>query len=238
MEMQVDQIVFIILFTRVALFFVMGMYLLYQWSKKDERILTDIPFLMALSFIFMGLGKIFDALLLMTVPAEFDPTGAIPESIAFTFLLTKFRMLFVMLCVVPYIIILGKVWLVGKERYYYPVATLYMGFWGLIIFFAPDYSFLTSLVPFLVIPLIFFGVSFLIIYNKRLIHQVNAFLIGLGFLLIFFSNIGRAVIMGSVQNIMDGWFLAELMDLIVYTVLFASFFVKPFYLKSGDKIPE
>lgn len=220
---------------RTGLFAAMAAYLLVRWRQKPDRFYTDIPFLMAVSFLVMAVVKSIDLALLFSEaarnPVMTDPTT--PEELQ-AFYLLKTRYYLIVFPVAIYVFVLGRVWLYGRKKLQYGLTLAYSALLSLLVLPARNYLELTSALPLFVVPLLIFGISFLLLHYKRSLSQVNCFLLGAGFVAYFVSSLARPLIQSGTGSILAGLILPELVDIVVWTVIFASFLVKPGYLRKAE----
>lgn len=227
---------FVFISIRVGLFFVFSAYLFNKWFHRTDRFYSDIPFLMGLNFLLTGIGKIFDAAFLYIIYSNYGIYGELPHEHEMALLpVFKLRWILLIASVIPYLYVTLKILIAKKPRAVTVFTGCYAIFWSLMISFAPDYDTTKNFLPFVVIPIaLFLGIAFLLIYKRRSLSEVNCLLLGIGFVLLVITSILRPIITEQYESILEGFFIPEILDLMVWAVIFASFLVKPFYISKNE----
>ncbi|GAB4331833.1 MAG: hypothetical protein Kow0069_39370 [Promethearchaeota archaeon] len=118
-----------------------------------------------------------------------------------------------------YFVVLGRAWFAGRERHFAVVAGTYSAAVALALFLAPDYQSLVDLLPLLVLPLAFFGGSFVLLHFKGVKLPVRCLALGTGFLLAFASSVLRPLLQATRASVASGMLVPELVDLVVWSLV-------------------
>ncbi|MFW9772705.1 MAG: hypothetical protein ACFFEO_11170 [Candidatus Thorarchaeota archaeon] len=221
----------IIIIIRIIILSLTTIYLLKKWFKQEAQYLSDIPFLLSLFFLILTFGKAIDLFWDITF-------NLFSETIVL--LLLKIRFIIIVLEVAPLIYLgLEILFFRLEDKYQKLKSKTYMDKLRLriilliviieltAIIITSDYNTLGVMLPFIVIPsLLGIVYIFFLAYRLNRLTVVKPKILTIGFLLYLISNILRPVIQNILGENASYISLAELIDIIVFLVIFMGLYKK------------
>lgn len=217
---------------RIVSCFLFGGFLLFRWWKTEKRYFTDFAFLMSIPLITLGFGKILDLVLYESFGdiATFEEINFIVGDPRFR--LAQVRWLLMLGFSIPVTTLMLTVWLQFKPRLRTLIIVVFSGTWVTLILAARNYATLKLYLPLMVIPpALLSAVTFLIVYRQKRLPELNSLLLGVGYLAFTVTQATRPVFMSLGTPPFGLFALAEVLETIVWTLIFASFVTKPPFLK-------
>jgi hypothetical protein len=227
------QVTYIIII-RIIILSITTFYLLKKWFKQEAQYLSDIPFLLSLFFLILTFGKAVDIFWDMTF-------NIFNEDIVL--LLLKIRFITIILEVAPLIYLGLEIFFFRLEDKFqklknktymnklrFRIITLIVIIELAVVITAPENNMLAILLPVIVIPsLLGIVYIFFLAYRLNRLTVVKPKILMIGFFLYLISNILRPVIQKIFGDNATYISLAELIDIIVFIVIFWGL-----YKKSND----
>ncbi len=220
-------IIIVIIIIRIILLAGMSAYMFKQWFNQEHQYLSDIPFLFALFFLLVIFGKSFDLL--------YNLTYYFTDRFTFLIIL-KVRFLIGALSLSPmYYLSIGMIlfFLSLYEKYkklddkkvsnqiqLITLSIIILLISALIIIFLDDET-NKIILPAIVIPsFLTIVLIFYFAYKNKRLSQVNPLILAIGFSAYLISQIIRPIFQIIFGNEVPFIFFSELLDLIIYFVIF------------------
>ncbi len=222
-----------VIFARMILLSGIAFHLYVKWLKQEHSYLTDIPFLMALSLIFLVFGKglhLLHNLIHFTAP---EIVGLTVLRIRFAIVIMKFLPL---LTIGLYLYLYH-----GYQERPVPkgvkvddhinkvrlrIIILLLAIQMFLILIAADTTVLGILTPVIIIPSLLFIIwTFYLAHKYKRIKQISAGLVTLGFTLYLLSSILRPILQNTLEAL-SYITISETIDLIIYIIIGIGF-MKP-----------
>jgi len=225
----------LVILLRVLIFVIMSYILYKKWLRQEAIYTSDAYFLFALFFTIITAGKILDL---------FWNLAFISESFSadFTLALLKIRFSVIVLNALP-LLFIGLEALITIFNAYIKNMTkkqfnkariiiiiLFLGIVSFIILIAPNIDILRQLLPIVTAgTMIGIVIMFLFMYKNKKLSQAHGLLIGLGFLFAVITSFVRSILNASGAS--TALIYAELLDMLVYFIIFTGFMTKPKYAR-------
>lgn len=228
-------IISLIIIIRMLIFVAMSFILFSKWFKQEAVYTSDAYFLFAVFFAIITAGKILDLFWNLTFISEGFSTE-------FTLVLLKVRFSVIVLNAFPLLFIglealitIFNTYIKNMTKKQFNKARLitiiiFLGIVSVIIIIAPTIDLLSKLLPIITAgTMIGIVIMFFFMYKNKRLSQANGLIIGLGFLLAVISSFIRSILNASLAS--TGLIYAELLDMLVYFIIFAGFMTKPKYAR-------
>ncbi|MBN2152620.1 MAG: hypothetical protein JW839_14295 [Candidatus Lokiarchaeota archaeon] len=210
---------------RIVILLACGLLLLKSWLNCNKRFLSDFPFVYALVFFSLVVGKAID----LYIQVNFGP-----EDYSAAFLATT-RVRYVVMAVTMTVLI-GSVliiWFRSKTRANLGILAGNAAIWALVVVFAPDYQSLSMSLTYLVSPVILIlTFTFVFTYRqKRLMNKFNSLVVAIGCVITAAAHLMRPLL---IRVGTGGWglsWICEIIDLIAWTFIFWGFFKPPVHVQ-------
>jgi hypothetical protein len=196
---------------------IMGIILFSRWYRSERRYYTDFPFLMSISVIFIAVGELMDVY--------------VNSGLGFyTLLLYQIRVAIVIIAMLPVLYMIVLIWFSEHIR----AGKIFMLVFTIIslsvVALMPTQD-LTRLVGvlFLLVIMIPFIITFSWAWYLKRLPDVHSGLVVLGILLIMVGQFFKAI--GGIMGLYNWLWLAEIFDLIGFTVIVAGFIMRPGWAK-------
>ena len=195
--MQILDISFLSTFTTSIITFFVAGYLYRLWRGQSTRLLTDLPLMFGISFLFTGAHMFLNAA---------------PGLMLIEYSLTLFRVraFFICLSVIPMLGIVLHIWLPRFAKWHNRFLAAIVVYWMAVAAFGPDEATIMLLViPVLLVFNLALTVTFAITWKTGRLKEVRSDLLVVGFSLAFVSqgirvpllNAGLSVV-GDVINML------------------------------------
>ncbi|MHA1859439.1 MAG: hypothetical protein ACTSUU_08350 [Candidatus Thorarchaeota archaeon] len=150
--------------------------LILIWRSYENRLLTDLPLLFGLSFIFQGVNMLMQTLVL---------AGVFPDTLDFL----RVRACVIYFVMTPPLPGLLQIWAHKYKRYHSRVLLAYTVYWFVVVVLAPSAVVLMGLLyPIMMIPGIGFIITFAITWRTRRLKEIRSDLALLGLIVIIVSQ--------------------------------------------------
>ena len=224
----------LIILIRIIILSITTFYLLKKWFKQEAQYFSDIPFLLSLFFLILTFGKAIDLFWDITF-------NVFNEDIVL--LLLKIRFITIILEVAP-LIYLGLEILffrledkfqklrnkIFMNKLRFRMILLIVITELIVVILVPEYNILGTVLPLIVIPsLLGIVYIFFLAYRLNRLSVVKPKILTIGFFLYLISNILRPVIQNILGENASYISVAELIDIIVFIVIFLGYFLNFFY---------
>ncbi|MHA1660459.1 MAG: hypothetical protein ACTSUT_15210 [Promethearchaeota archaeon] len=213
----------------------MAIILFKKWFKQEAIYTSDAYFLFGATFVILSFAKLLDLFWDLVYAS-----GCFADD--YILLLLKIRYLIMVLNVVPLFYLGLEVLITIINTYLKDMTTrqfkrvklyiivLFLGSVSFIIIMANDLAILGKLLPVIVFgTMIGIVVMFLFMYKSKRLSQAHGLVIGVGFTCAILSALVRPVITASTDSF--SLVIAEILDMIVYFIVFIGFMTKPGYAK-------
>ena len=150
--------------------------LILIWRSYENRLLTDLPLLFGLSFIFQGANMLMQTLVL---------AGVFPDTLDFL----RVRACVIYFVMTPPLPGLLQIWAHKYKRYHSRVLLAYTVYWFVVVVLAPSAVVLMGLLyPIMMIPGIGFIITFAITWRTGRLKEIRSDLALLGLVVIIVSQ--------------------------------------------------
>ena len=235
---QTEGIFEVVILILIRIFLLAGMtwVMFRKWYKQEDHYFADLPFLFGLFFFFLIFGKFLDLL--------FDLTFFTLEKDMVLFLL-KIRFFVVILTLFPMIYLSIGMFLYNlslkekheklrvekhRDKVRIRIIILIVLIEMIAVIMAPNTTIIGILLPVFVIPsLIIIVWLFQFAYRNKRLSQVNPLILTFGFSAYLVSQIIRPLLQHLVASAALYIILAELIDLIIFIIIFIGFYIKANY---------
>ena len=158
-------------------------YLLYRWTKYENRLLTDLPLMIGITTLLMSVN-------LIVVNAI--SAGYIPDTLE----VFKWRSVLIGGIVLPLFQLLLHIWM-PKRRKYHPHLVVLLGiYWVVVSIFGPSREVIMILnIPFLLIFLIGMSITFMITWKTKRLKEIRSEFAVFGAVFIFISQVSKVWLM-------------------------------------------
>ena len=196
----------------------LGGLLLVPWLKAKRKFYSDLPFLLGIVLLGVGLGELFDVLMDANIFAE-------------TVEIYRLRLCVLLVGLEAMIFAISIIWFRKRDTFRliartgYPATYLVGIFWFSTI--EEILKFVSIMIILAIIPLI---LTFAIAWKLQRLPSVHGLLVALGTTIIAIGQLIEPIF--RVYNTLA---LAELIDIFGWIVVFASVRVKPNYTKEKTK---
>ncbi|MHA1688316.1 MAG: hypothetical protein ACTSUN_03100 [Promethearchaeota archaeon] len=237
----------LIVMARIFMFIGFSFILYKKWFKQESVFLTDAYFLFGIFFNILSFGKTLD---LFSYLANVSGKFMLQEALTFL----KIRYLIIVVNLNPLLFIGLGVVLNIISTYVRELSTakinrtrmrmiyLYNIISILVILLAPTIDVLTQSYAILIsISMIGIILMFFIMYKFKGLSQAHGLIIGIGFLSFIIVGFITSPLRSAFANnptLIELGTLAEMIDMVVYCIVFAGFLLKPKYAKNETIILE
>ncbi len=228
--------VLIVLIFRIILLSIMAYYVLNEWFKQEEQYTFDIPFLFGIFLILLTFGKALDLFW------DFTYFRFSEEIVLF---ILKIRYFIIIIELAPLLYIGFGIILYSfsfKERYQHlsdqktlnkvrlKLILLIIIIELFAIAISPHRNIVAILLPLFLIPsLAGIVYIFFFAYKHKRLSQIHPLIVGFGFFLYMISSILRPVFMHSFGETSAYLIFAEIIDIIVFIVIFIGLYLNADY---------
>lgn len=235
---QTEGIFEVVILILIRIFLLTGMTwsMFHKWYKQEDHYFADLPFLFGLFFFFLIFGKFLDLLFDLTFfTLEKDMVLFLLKIRFFVVILTLFPMIYLSIGMFLYNLSLKeKHEKLRVEKYRDKVRIRIIILIVLIemiaIIMAPNTTIIGILLPIFVIPSLLIIVwLFQFAYRNKRLSQVNPLILTFGFSAYLVSQIIRPLLQNLVASAALYIILAELIDLIIFVIIFIGFYMKANY---------
>jgi hypothetical protein len=225
-----------LIIVRITIMGAMTIFFFHKWFHQEKRYFTDLTFLIGLFYYFLVIGKSFDIVWILTSNWNYEWI-----SIA----LLKIRFIIILITMLP-ILYLGLGILLYSLSFRYDKLTedfrkrirlylvlAYIGFGALFSLLSTSVFTISYIYPFVVLPTLV-GITYIFIFahrNQRL-AQVNGLIIGIAFIWYAITSSLRPILTSIGPMKFGLWWLAEILDLGAFIVMFIGYLTKPSYIKT------
>jgi hypothetical protein len=204
---------------RIIVSMASGAVLLTSWARGGKRYLSDFPFLMAIVFFTLAVGKMVDLYIAGTF-------GRSVESVIF-FSWLRARYLIIAINIAEMLIVIMIIWFKSRTRLQLAILAGYGAAWALLLVTDQTYDAFTLSNSIMLTPVIIamIGTFLFIQHQKRLTNKLNAKLIAIGTIVYAISSLLQptfATIGGGEWGLLP---LNEVIDLVGWLLIFAGFFI-------------
>jgi len=216
----------------------MAFYMFNRWFKQEKQYISDIPHLFGLFLLILTFGKVLDLFWDLTY-FRFNEE--------FVLFLLRVRYFIIILTFIPlmYLSILMILYSMSlrehfkrlnNDNYRDKIAILILliivSIEMIAVIIAPDVFILGRILPFILIPsLVVITYIFFFAYKHQRLSQVHSLILAIGFLLYMISSIFRPVAQAIIGESAYYIILVEIVDLIVFIIIFFGLYLKADYSK-------
>ncbi|MBY9006409.1 MAG: hypothetical protein KGD63_06595 [Candidatus Lokiarchaeota archaeon] len=223
----------IIIFFRISILAIFTTFLLRKWFKQEAVYSSDAYFLFAIFFLILISGKVIDLSISLLVFSEISN---------YLLLLFKLRYFIVAINAIPLLYLGLEVIMnlfdlyikkISKKRFNLLKISLISIFSITItgfILLAPTLELILNILPIVTtFAMIGIVILFILMYRMKRLSQANGLIIGIGFILVIISSLFRPSLTKGFDISM--LILAELIDQVIYILIFIGFIKNPPYAK-------
>ncbi|MBD3339119.1 MAG: hypothetical protein GF353_08415 [Candidatus Lokiarchaeota archaeon] len=228
-------IIFVIVL-RIILTTSMAVYCLHLWLTQDKSYLDDLPNLLFLFFLFFTFGKVYDIfqnLVTLYIDRELN------------LLIMKVRYIIVVLSLIPMLYFSLKMVLTlrsiknpsltsqRRKKIVHRSLSLILIIEFIIILSGPSMEFISILLPIIaIISLLVIAWVFYIAHKTKSLFAINPIIVSYGFFLYLFTQLLRPILYLT-QEVFVYSFVSEILDALVFLIVFWGLISKPHYLKAS-----
>lgn len=226
----------IVVLSRIGITASISVYIYYTWLRNENIFFGDAKFLFGTFFIFLAFAKAFDIFYYLLYYSFTE---------AENFLILKLRYLLVVTNLAPmlyfgiYIILFsrhdknpkyGNAEFLNTRRNQIMLGLLGIMYGAVIL--APNADVLPILLPLMVLPsLMTIVYIFYIAFKQRILSDINPIILMVGFFGYFATNISRPLLQILIGSNEGFAIVAEILDIVVFTVILLGFIIKINYRK-------
>jgi hypothetical protein len=237
-DIQGIDLVVIIVLVRILILFGSSMYMLYKWFKQEKQFLSDLPILFAIFFLLLMFGKMVDLFFDFTYNYFIESLNMLVIKIRyFIIIFTVLPLIYLSITMILFSLSLrDKFQKLRDENKRNKISTIIAIIVIIIestaVIIVPDALSISILLPAVVIPSLLVIVwLFAFSYRNKRLSQVNSFVLMIGFAAYLLSQILRPVfqrILGENSAYIN---LSEIIDLVIFIVIFIGFYLEANYKK-------
>ena len=225
----------LIIFSRMFILCCFTIFLLKRWFKQEAIYTSDAYFLFALFFIILIFGKGIDLLISLIY---------FSESYNFIYMLIFFKIRYIIITInaIP-LLYLGLEVLMSLFDIYIKriskiqfnlikmsIVSLFLIINSIIILITPNLDGILSVLPIITtLTMVGIIILFALMYKIKRLSQAHGMIIAFGFFLVIISHILRPSLTKDFNISM--LIIAELIDIMLYIIIFLGFIKKPPYIK-------
>jgi hypothetical protein len=236
-ELDGVDLVIIIILIRIAILLGSAIYMFYKWFKQEEQYISDIPFLFAMFFLLLTFGKSVDLFFDLTFNYFSEALNLFVIKLRFFIIVfTVFSLIYLSLKMILYWLSLkNRFKKLKDEDYQNKTNFLILLFITVIeiiaIVVTPDTDTISVVLPAVVIPsLVVIIWLFAFAHKNKRLSQVNSLVLMIGFGLYLISQIIRPVLLRIFGEVATYLNLAEIIDLVIFAVIFLGFYMEANYV--------
>jgi hypothetical protein len=231
--MGVEINLYLAIVSRVVVLSIFSIYLFRRWWQSEKRFYSDFPFLISLTMGILAVAKLYD----LWIYDYYDTlnlevlTGTDP----FYLFLGKIRYLLIIANTLPLFAIMVNIWFNERERIKFTLIIAFTSFWGLYIFFAPNYTYLKNALVFMILPMAVLSViTYIFLYKHQRLPEIHSLVIGIAWIGYIISSIFRPALTELGTPPWGFTWLAELIDVVIWSVMSLGYLIKPPYYYSKE----
>ncbi|MGV9173179.1 MAG: hypothetical protein ACOC35_11515 [Promethearchaeia archaeon] len=229
-------IIIVVIIFRIFIMAGMTLFLFHRWFSQERMYFTDLTFLVGLYCYILIIGKSFDIFWVASSDWSY-------EILALTLL--KVRYILILITMLP-ILYLGLGILLYSLSFRYNKLTEeyrkrlrlylvigYMVFGTIFIVISTSVYMISYVYPFVVLPTLV-GITYIFIfaYRNQRLSQVNGLIIGVSFIWYAITSSLRPILTNIGTTKYGLWWLAEILDLSAFIIMFIGYLRKPKYVNS------
>lgn len=233
--MGVEFNLYLAIVSRVVILSIFSVYLLRRWAQSEKRFYTDFPFLISLTMGILAVAKLYD----LWIYDYYDTlnlevlTGTDP----YYLLLGKIRFLLIIANTLPLFMIMVNIWFNDKARIKYALIVAFTGFWTLYILLVPNYTYLKNVLVLMILPMALLSVvTYIFLYRNKRLPEIHSLIIGIAWIGYIMSSVIRPVLVEIGAPPWGYTWLAELIDVVIWSVMSLGYIIKPAYYHSKAEI--
>lgn len=231
-------LVVIILLIRILILFGSSIYMLYKWFKQEKQFLSDLPILFAIFFLLLTFGKMLDLFFDLTYTYFIDSLNLLVIKLRFfVIIFTVLPLIYLSITMILFRLSLNDKFQKlrdekarNKTSLIIAIVIVILESTGVII--VADTPSISILLPAVVIPSLLVIVwLFAFSHRNKRLSQVNSFVLMIGFAAYLISQIMRPLLQRIVGINTAYINLSEIIDLIIFIVIFIGFYLEANYEK-------
>ena len=228
--------IFTVIAFRIAVMGIMALFLFHKWFQQDRMYFTDLTFLVGLFYYILIIGKSFDILWVASSNWSYEVLAInLLKARYILILITMLPILYLGMGILLYTLSFryDKLTEDFRQRLRLYIVVAYIGLGSLFILISNTVYMISYIYPFVVLPTLV-GITYIFIFahrNQRL-AQVNGLIIGISFIWYAISSSLRPILTSIGPMKFGLWWLAEILDLGAFIVMFIGYLTKPKYVKS------
>ncbi len=214
------------------------MYMLYKWFKQEKQFLSDLPILFAIFFLLLTFGKMLDLFFDLTYTYFIDSLNLLVIKIRFFIIIfTVLPLIYLSITMILFRLSLNEKFQKLRDEKTRNKTSLIIAIIVLIIesigvIIVSDTPSISILLPAVVIPSLLVIVwLFAFSYKNKRLSQVNSFVLMIGFTAYLISQIMRPVLQRIIGINTAYINLSEILDLVIFIVIFVGFYLEANYKK-------
>ncbi|MHA1576993.1 MAG: hypothetical protein ACTSU3_06500 [Candidatus Thorarchaeota archaeon] len=171
-------------------------FLLYTWTKYENRLLTDLPLIMGITSLFLAMNMIV---------VNAISVGYIPDTME----VFRWRSVLIGGMVLPLLELLLIIW-APRRRKYHPHAIVSFGIWWLTVsLLGPSREIIMLLcIPFVLMSIIGMGITFTITWKTKRLTEIRSGFIVIGAVFMFISQVSKVWLMSFGLSYISDLFIA------------------------------
>jgi hypothetical protein len=218
--MQTIDVSFLSTFTTSIITFFVAGYLYRLWRRQQTRLMTDLPLMFGISFLFSGANMFVSSL----------PGLMIVE---YSLTLFRVRAFFICLSVLPMFAIVMKIWLPKYAKWHNRILAAFFVYWVIAAAFAPDEATIMLLViPGMLIFNVLLIATFAVTWKTGRLKEVRSDLLVLGLVIATVFQGLRVPLLNAGLSV-----VGDVVNLLMFFLISLAL-VNPWYKKEPRPVEE
>lgn len=158
-------------------------FLLYTWTKYENRLLTDLPLILGITSLFLAINMII---------VNAISVGYIPDTME----VFRWRSVLIGGMILPLLELLLIIWGPGRRKYHPHLIVLFGIYWGIVSTFGPSREIIMMLcIPFMLIFIVGMGITFMITWKTKRLKEIRSGFMVIGAVFMFISQVSKVWLM-------------------------------------------
>ncbi len=237
-DIQGMDLVVIIVLVRILILLGSSTYMFYKWFKQEKQFLSDLPILFAIFFLLLAFGKMVDLFFDFTYSYFTETLNLLVIKIRFFIIIfTVLSLIYLSITMILFSLSLRDKFQnlrdeTSRNKTSLIIVIIVLVLESTAVIIVSDTPSISILLPAVVIPSLLVIVwLFAFSHKNQRLSQVNSFVLMIGFAAYLLSQILRPVfqrILGENTAYIN---LVEIIDLIIFGVIFLGFYMEAKYIK-------
>lgn len=217
-----------IIILRSIILTLFGTFLLSKWLRAEKRFYSDFPFIMAITMFILVGAKIFD-LFLYEYFSDLNFEKYTTEDPVLLWL-PKTRWLLMTFNTLPLLYLMLIIWFNESTKTRSAIFASFTIFWTVYIITVPVFSFLKNSIMFLILPIaILSAFTYFWVFQHKRMPKVHGLIAGISWIAYILSTFIRPILSEIGDPPWGLYWVAEVIDLIIWSAMGLAFIIKPHY---------